>query len=166
VPTCDYSFNLGGGGLLSTAEDLARFGERVTGPGLLTAEARQLFLSDAWFGRSSAEGQRWALITGSNPGVQAGLAIFPGRRTAAAVLANTWGLGARSAEMDGNPGGTRECLRPVRTTSLRRLSTPWTRDVTGSRDVVQPLAGARLIRAVGAPTQDPAGRISPIRWTP
>lgn len=99
VPTWDYSFNMGGGGLLSTARDVALFGRLLVEPGLLTPEALEVFFSDDWFGRVTERGERWALITGSNPGVQAGLAIYPERRAAAAVLANTWGLGSRSAEM-------------------------------------------------------------------
>jgi CubicO group peptidase (beta-lactamase class C family) len=114
VPTWDYSFNLGGGGLLSTAGDLARFGDRMTGPGLLSEEARDLFFSDAWFGRTRADGERWAPVTGSNPGVQAGLAIFPQRRAAAAVLANAWGLGSRSAEMVGIPAALADACIPVK----------------------------------------------------
>ena len=43
--------------------------------------------------------ERRLTINGSNPGVQSGLVIYPGRRIAVAVLANTWGVGSRSGEM-------------------------------------------------------------------
>lgn len=101
VPTWDYSFNLGGGGLLSTARDLVRLAGRLTAPGLLEREALALLLSEDWFGRRTPDGEPWVLVTGANPGVQAGLAIYPERGTSAAVLSNTWGLGSRSAEMAG-----------------------------------------------------------------
>ena len=103
VPTWDYSFNQGGGGLLSSAADLARLGGLLLRPGLLPPEAWELFFSDGWFGRTGDDKRRRLISTGSNPGVQAGLVVDPERGIAAAVLANTWGVGARSAEMVGLP---------------------------------------------------------------
>lgn len=99
VPDRDYSFNLGGGGLLSTAVDLARLGDHLTRPGILDPEGLALLFSDDWFGRVDPAGERWALVTGANPGTQAGLGIFPARDVAAAVLSNTWGVGSQSNEM-------------------------------------------------------------------
>lgn len=112
VPTWDYSFNLGGGGLLSTASDLARFGASLLEPGFLTSEALALFFSDAWFGRTSESGERWLLVTGANPGVQASLAVYPERKAAAAVLSNTWGRGSRSGEMVSLPALLVDACRP------------------------------------------------------
>ena len=111
VPTWDYSFNAGGGGLLSTAEDLVRFGSALMRPGLLSPESlKQLqtqnrigAVDSSWsFGLIVAPEtapQRRLSVSGSNPGVQASLALWPDADLAVAVVANTWGLGSRSAEM-------------------------------------------------------------------
>lgn len=100
VPTWDYSFNLGGGNMVSTARDLVAFGSALFEPGpLLPAEQTERLYDQAWFGRPTEAGERRIVVTGSNPGVQAGLAVYPERRTTAAILSNTWGVGARSAEM-------------------------------------------------------------------
>ena len=99
VPIWDYSFNAGGGGLISTAGDVARFGESLMGPGFLTAEEMEIFLSDDWFGRKDDKGRRLIYATGANPGVQAALAVYPDLKTSASVLSNTWGKGSRSGEM-------------------------------------------------------------------
>lgn len=100
VPSWDYSFNVGGGNLISTPRDLVTFGTALIEPGplLQAAQFEQLY-DQAWFGRPTEAGERRIVVTGSNPGVQAGLAVYPERRTTAAVLSNTWGVGARSAEM-------------------------------------------------------------------
>lgn len=94
----DYSFNAGGGNLISTAADLTAFGQALIEPGFLTAEALALLYSDAWFGASTTQ-TRMIVATGSNPGVQAALAVDSERHISTAVLANTWGVGSRSAEM-------------------------------------------------------------------
>jgi len=98
VPAWDYSFNPGGGGLVSTAADVARFGAALTAPGLLPAEQLDLLYDPAWFGRGEEPG-RSIYMTGSNPGVQAGLAVHRDPDVVVVVLSNTWGIGARSAEM-------------------------------------------------------------------
>lgn len=98
VPTWDYSFNPGGGNMISTAADVARLGAALCGPGLLPQAQLDVLFSDDWFGAGSDAG-RYIFASGSNPGVQAGMAIFPDTKTVAVVLSNTWGKGARSAEM-------------------------------------------------------------------
>jgi CubicO group peptidase (beta-lactamase class C family) len=111
IPRWDYSFNVGGGGLLSTAEDLVRFGSALLHPGLLSADSLQRLQSrtvlngveSAWsFGLIVAPAtapKRRLSISGSNPGVQASLALWPDDDLVVAVVANTWGIGSRSAEM-------------------------------------------------------------------
>lgn len=99
VPTWDYSFNLGGGGLVSTASDLARFGEALLHPGLLAGAELGILYDDSWFGKLADDGGRYLSMSGSNPGVQTGLTVFPERSTVGVVLSNTWGVGARSADM-------------------------------------------------------------------
>ena len=83
--------------MISTSQDLSRFGEALMAPGLLPEDELNLFME--WFGDKDDTGRTFLLATGSNPGVQAGLAIYPEEKTSSAILANTWGLGSRSAEM-------------------------------------------------------------------
>ncbi len=111
VPDWDYSHNLAGGDMVSTAEDLVRFGRAVSRPGLLSRDALVLLstrprvagiespMSFGWFvGADGRQPREWH-ITGSNAGVQAGLSVFPDADLAVAVLSNTWGVGSRSGEM-------------------------------------------------------------------
>jgi len=99
VPVWDYSFNTGGGNIMATATDVARFGGALTKPGLLPEEELKLLQSTEWFGDIDDDGQGFIFASGANPGVQAGLAIIPESGIAAVVLSNTWGLGSRSGEM-------------------------------------------------------------------
>jgi len=99
VPVWDYSFNTGGGNIVATATDVARFGAALTKPGLLPEEELNLLQSTEWFGDIDDNGQKLIYASGANPGVQAGLAILPESGVAAVVLSNTWGLGSRSGEM-------------------------------------------------------------------
>ena len=55
--------------------------------------------SAEWFGDIDDDGRRFIFASGANPGVQAGIAIFPESEIVAVVLSNTWGLGSRSGEM-------------------------------------------------------------------
>ena len=111
VPEWDYSHNMGGGNMYSTAEDLARFGRALMRPGLLsqssldllytrprtaTAESRMSF---GWFVRGAEEGPRRIHINGSNAGVQAAVHVYPDHDLVTVILSNTWGVGSRSGEM-------------------------------------------------------------------
>jgi serine beta-lactamase-like protein LACTB, mitochondrial len=99
VPLWDYSFNTGGGNIISTAADVAKFGAALTKPGILPSEELDLLYSEAWFGEHDDQGRQYIHITGANPGVQAGLTIYPDWEIAAVILSNTWGIGSRSGEM-------------------------------------------------------------------
>jgi len=99
VPLWDYSFNTGGGNIVSTAADVARFGAALFGPGLLPEKELNLLLSENWFGQTNDRGRKVVQVTGANPGLQAGLAIMPESGISAAVMSNTWGRGSRSGEM-------------------------------------------------------------------
>jgi len=102
VPSWDYSFNVGGGNLISTARDLVAFGSALIEPGVVLPAAQTERLYDiGWFGRRTDAGEPFLFVTGANPGVQAGLAVYPERRATAVVLSNTWGVGSRSGEMGG-----------------------------------------------------------------
>jgi CubicO group peptidase (beta-lactamase class C family) len=116
VPDWDYSHNMGGGNMVSTAEDLVRFGRAVRSPGLLREDELRLLhtrpviggvesgMSFGWFVRSS--GPRRLAIGGSNAGLQAGLVAFLDRDLVVAAVTNTWGKGSRSGEFaaDGPEG--------------------------------------------------------------
>lgn len=99
VPAWDYSFNPGGGNMISTASDVARFGESLLSPGLLPEEQLDLLYDPGWFGEAVDDGERFIYATGANPGVQAGIAIYPAERLVGVALSNTWGIGSRSGEM-------------------------------------------------------------------
>ena len=106
----DYSHNLAGGNMSMTAEDAVKFGAALLRPGFLPErQHRMLFDQPAFGGEPSAmsfgffapeaKAERRLTISGSNPGFQAGLMIYPERELVVAVLSNTWGVGSRSAEM-------------------------------------------------------------------
>jgi CubicO group peptidase (beta-lactamase class C family) len=99
VPVWDYSFNTGGGNIVATATDVARFGAALAEPGLLPENELNLLQSEEWFGDTDDNGRKILYVTGANPGLQAGLAVIPESGIAAAILSNTWGIGSRSGEM-------------------------------------------------------------------
>lgn len=111
VPRWDYSYNMGGGNLISTAEDLVRFGQAFVGPGFLDEEGLALVRelqgptdeggpwSYGWFVLRDEAGRTFLRINGSNAGLQASLVVYPEHAVSVAVLSNTWGLGSRSGEM-------------------------------------------------------------------
>jgi serine beta-lactamase-like protein LACTB, mitochondrial len=113
VPDWDYSHNMAGGNIITTAEDLTRFGDALTTAGLLTPASLALLyrrprvaavespMSFGWFVTDTAGSPRRIHINGSNAGVQAGLFVFPDERLVIAVASNTWGKGSRSAELAG-----------------------------------------------------------------
>ena len=110
VPPRDYSHNMAGGNMSSTAEDAVRLGAALLRPGFLPRrEYELLFRQPEFNGKASAMsfgffvadpgGERRLSISGANPGVQAGLMVYPERKLAVAVLSNSWGVGSRAAEM-------------------------------------------------------------------
>ena len=113
VPEWDYSHNMAGGNMYATADDLARFGRAVERPGLLSQKSLDLLYkrprvgaveSDMSFGffvrNDSSSGRRRLTIGGANAGVQSGLFVYPDEDLVIVVLANTWGIGSRSGEMN------------------------------------------------------------------
>jgi CubicO group peptidase (beta-lactamase class C family) len=112
VPPWDFSFNMGGGNLLSTAEDLVRYGAAfLDGSSFFTAEELDRIYtpqadgpaespwSFGWVvGDGGVEGPR-LLMTGGNPGRQAALVVFRKHELVVAIVANSWGVGAGDLEM-------------------------------------------------------------------
>jgi CubicO group peptidase (beta-lactamase class C family) len=111
VPDRDYSHNMAGGNMLATAEDLGRFGRALTHPGFMTQASVDLLytraktasvesaMSFGWFVSKAGATRREIRITGSNPGVQGALHVYPAEDLVVAILSNTWGLGSASGEM-------------------------------------------------------------------
>lgn len=113
VPEWDYSHNIAGGNMYSTAADLARLGRAIEQPGLLSKESLELLyrrprvgavqapMSFGFFVSDSAAAHRLLNIGGSNAGVQSGLFVYPDDDLVIVVLSNTWGIGSNSGEMNG-----------------------------------------------------------------
>lgn len=109
VPDFDYSYNQGGGNIITTAEDLARFGQAFTEEGFFSRRELELLYRKprsespwgyGWFIREKTADEAVRLhITGAFPGVQAGLYVFPADGLSVAVISNTWGVGSNSGEM-------------------------------------------------------------------
>jgi CubicO group peptidase (beta-lactamase class C family) len=110
VPPRDYSHNLAGGNMSTTADDKVRYGAALLRPGFLGPRELDLLykrpeiggkpspMSFGFFAPEAGTEKRIS-ISGANPGVQAGLIVYPERKLAVAVLSNSWGFGSRSGEM-------------------------------------------------------------------
>ena len=113
VPDWDYSHNIAGGNMYSTAADLARLGRAIERPGLLSRESLDLLyrrpsvgavqatMSFGFFVSDSTAAHRLLNIGGSNAGLQSGLSVYPDDDLVIVVLSNTWGIGSNSGEMTG-----------------------------------------------------------------
>jgi CubicO group peptidase (beta-lactamase class C family) len=114
VPDWDYSHNMAAGNIITTADDLTRFGDAFTRPGLLTRESLAALarrprigtvespMSFGWFVSPDSITPRRLNIGGSNAGVQSGLFVYPDERFVVAIISNTWGKGSRSGELTGS----------------------------------------------------------------
>ncbi len=110
VPTWDYSFNPAGGGMISTARDLARFGEAFLAPGFFTAEELELFYtpissdpesswSFGWLVGETDWGTRRLRVSGGTQGVMSSLYVLPDDGIVAAAIVNSWTREAREGEL-------------------------------------------------------------------
>lgn len=104
LPTLDHSYNMGGGNMYSTAEDLVNFGRQLLEPGLLSENVISQVLaphalatgepgefSDGWVMLGHQADPRFLMAGGSYPGTLALLLVFPDSGVVAAMLSNTWG---------------------------------------------------------------------------
>jgi CubicO group peptidase (beta-lactamase class C family) len=113
VPDWDYSHNIAGGNMYSTAADLARLGRAIEKPGLLSMESLALLyrpptvgtvqglMGFGFYVSDSTAPHRLLNIGGSNAGLQAALFVYPDEDLVIVVLANAWGIGSNSGEMGG-----------------------------------------------------------------
>ena len=100
VPTWDFSFNPGGGNIVTTARDLARFGQAFVEPGFFTASELAQFKAPiapgksrwtyGWFVTQNDDGTVVLSISGATPGVQAGLVVFADSEVVVSALSNCW----------------------------------------------------------------------------
>ena len=121
----DYSHNTAGGNMSSTAEDLVRFGGALLRPGFLNRREHEMLFRRPDFGgapspmtfgffTSAPDSERRLSISGANPGIMAALMIYPDRGLTVAVLANSWGYGARSGDMtDALPKRLADLCSPI-----------------------------------------------------
>ena len=97
APPVDNSYKWAGGGFVSTAEDLVKFGSALVAPGFLKQETLDLLFTSqrtsegeatgygiGWFLRADSSGHRWAFHGGSAVG---GTAVFGLDRDAHVVVA-------------------------------------------------------------------------------
>lgn len=111
VPTWDFSYNAGGGNMVSTAEDLLKFGEALLGSGALSETVLERLRERAatdptlspwtlgWIDGKDPQGRRTIHITGATPGVQAALYVYPDESLVFAMLANCWGKGSAGGDL-------------------------------------------------------------------
>ncbi len=101
APTVDSSYKWAGGGYLSTAEDLVRFGSALLQPGFLKAESLALLFTPqktsdgkpttygiGWMIGRDAHGHRVMLHTGSSVGGTSALVLHPETKTVIALVCN------------------------------------------------------------------------------
>jgi CubicO group peptidase (beta-lactamase class C family) len=101
VPTWDFSYNYGGGNLVTTANDLARFAAAFTEPGFFSVEELNMIYTKidpeksrwgfGWFVNETESGDKYLSISGATPGVQAGVAAYPETDIVIVAIANSWG---------------------------------------------------------------------------
>lgn len=131
VPTWDFSYNLGGGNMISSADDLLLFGEAFLEGGRLSPQTREQITSvigdpemspwtAGWITGSDEWGRRTVHITGATPGVQAALYVYPDDGVVFAMLANSWGKGSA--------GGA------LVTTAPQRVVDSYLRSISGQSD--------------------------------
>ena len=101
VPTWDFSYNVGGGNLVTTARDLAVFANAFVAPGFFTEQELGILYRKidpeksqwtfGWFVGEGDDGEPFLSISGATPGVQAGLSAYPSSQVVLAVISNSWG---------------------------------------------------------------------------
>src|SRR5467141_2866389 len=101
APAVDNSYKWAGGGFVSSAEDLVKFGSALLQPGFLKPETLDLLFSSqrtsageetgygiGWFLRTDSLGHRWAFHGGGSVGGTAAFGLDRDSRVVVAILAN------------------------------------------------------------------------------
>jgi CubicO group peptidase (beta-lactamase class C family) len=104
LPTRNHSYNMGGGNMYSTAEDLVSFGRHLLAPGFFSEDIVNEVLaphflpngqpgefSDGWVMFGQQANPRFLMAGGSYPGTLSLLLVFPDIHVVAAMVSNTWG---------------------------------------------------------------------------
>lgn len=118
APHVDNSYKWAGGGFLSTAEDVARFGSAHLAPGFLKAESLRLLFTPqrtadgketgygvGWSAGTDPEGRRTVSHSGGAVGGSAFLLVYPEQGVVVAMLTNT------GDSMVGSGNGARQVAR-------------------------------------------------------
>jgi serine beta-lactamase-like protein LACTB, mitochondrial len=101
APAVDNSYKWAGGGFVSTAEDLVKFGSALLGPGFLSPETLELLFTSqrttsgeetrygiGWFVSTDSLGHRWAFHGGGAVGGTAVFGLDRDSRLVVAILTN------------------------------------------------------------------------------
>lgn len=101
APAVDNSYKWAGGGFVSSAEDLVKFGSALLQPGFLKSETLDLLFTSqrtstgeetgygiGWFLRTDSLGHRWAFHGGGSVGGTAAFGLDRDSRVVVAILAN------------------------------------------------------------------------------
>ncbi len=101
APAVDNSYKWAGGGFVSSAEDLVKFGSALLQPGFLKPETLDLLFTSqrtsagqetgygiGWFLRTDSSGHRWAFHGGGSVGGTAAFGLNRDSRVVVAILAN------------------------------------------------------------------------------
>ena len=104
APPVDNSYKWAGGGFLSTAEDLVRFGSALLEPGFLKAATLELLFTSqktsageptgygvGWFVATDGRGHRWVSHGGSSVGGTAAFGVDRDSRVVIAITSNLTG---------------------------------------------------------------------------
>lgn len=155
-PREDLSWKYAGGGMESTARELARFGHAVLTGRLVTPASRDLMWTPVRLGDGSATtyGLGWGIAdqgarvqhTGSQQGSSTVLTVLPQQRIVIAILANT-------------TNGAAPQLSPI----LQRLvldAAPRATDVTDLGSLLEPLRAQHDLPALGGAILTSAGLVA------
>jgi len=101
APTVDNSYKWAGGGFVSTAEDLVKFGSALLNPGFLRAETLELLFTSqktnrgeptgygiGWFVGTDSLGHRWVFHGGSSVGGSTAFGVDRDSRIVIAITSN------------------------------------------------------------------------------
>ncbi|NQZ09885.1 MAG: beta-lactamase family protein [Algicola sp.] len=121
IPTLEHSYNMGGGNMYSNAADLVTFGSQFLQAGLeskglvskdilqqiftpqYTKSGQTSYVSNGWMVGGFDHSVKYLVMSGSYPGVQAHLIVYPTQGVAFAYATNTWGKeGGASFGPDGS----------------------------------------------------------------